>query len=75
MNTRKAYRKVNGNWEVLHETHDTEFILKSLLDDLTYRYLAKGNIKRVLYKNNYNGTYTYTVYYTNDCKLVYTITK
>lgn len=75
MNTRIAYKKVNGKWELVDVNHDKEFIFKSLIDDLTYRYLVKGNSRRVRYKNNCNGTYTYTVYYSNNCKVVYTITK
>lgn len=73
--------KMSGKHEsVSYESNNKEHVLEMLLTDMKYKYIYKANGYRITRKNNFDGTETYTVVYTEPStglhhKSVYTINR
>lgn len=76
----KVIRKNGKHESVSYESNDKEHVLEMLLANLRYKYIYKAPGYRISRKNNYDGTETYTVVYTEPetklhWKTIYTIEK
>lgn len=72
--TRKTYLKNGRKWELRFEETDPETIHKELLDNIVAKKMHNCSyIKSIKESCNYDGTRTFTVYFSNDTKAVYII--
>lgn len=59
-------RKVGREWVQDCKHTDREYIYRQLANVLSARYINRAKwVSRVSHKCNYDGTYTYTIYYGN----------
>lgn len=72
--SRVAYKKDGSRWvEVFRETNAHQ-VNKDLMHDVINKKIhCCKYIKSIKYTPNYDGTSTYTVYYDNNTKSVYTV--
>lgn len=73
VNTLSSQRKIEGKWiEVYHDSSADVF--ECLANVLHAHYIMKAPyIARVTDNDNHDGTHTIIVYYSTDCRNVFTI--
>jgi len=68
-------RKIGQTWVEQNHTTDETRVYKQLANVLTSRYHDKAQwVSRCTKKCNYDGTYTYTVYYGNGWRDIIRVT-
>ena len=77
MESREYQRKYGRKWETVHIMRDgmhKEEIHELLMKELISKYLWHATyIRRIVDRNNYDGTREVTVYYDNDSRAIYTL--
>ena len=73
-NTRIIEAKRGSKWEETFRQEDSYEITRHLAQDLAAKYIGKASfIRRIVRRNNYDGTQTYTVTYANDTRAIYIV--
>lgn len=71
---RIAQHKSKGGWTSTDIDNDVNSVNYSLMHDLIAHYIERAKyITRIRSYCNYDGTYTYIVYYDNNNRSVYTV--
>lgn len=72
--SRVCFKKVGNKWEQTFKETNEDTVNKSLLHDIVAKKMHGATyIKRITENCNYDGTRTFTVFYDNNVKNVYTI--
>ena len=62
----RTERKIGRQWVEQSFTDDKTRVYKQLAEVLRARYISQAKwVTRINHRTNYDGTYTYTVYYGN----------
>lgn len=63
-----------GKWHTVYTVYNRDRILEGLAYDLAAKYIGKAQrIRSIRRRQNYNGTQTYTVYYEDGRRCIYTV--
>ena len=72
--SRTMYAKNGRNWELLSYDNTAETVHKELLDNIVAKKMhGCSYIRSIKETCNYDGTRTFTVYFSNDVKAVYIV--
>lgn len=72
MTIRTIEQKQGRKWEPVYVVGNETKALHSLAQDLAAKYIGKAQfVGRIVRRQNYDGTQTYTVYYSNGTRAVY----